>query len=405
MTFDVSIIIPTYNKKTEVRLTLHSLEKQTFDLSRMEVILVDDGSTDGTLESLQGYYPAYFLQCLRSDSNTGRSASRNRGIHAASAPLLIFLDAEMIVEPDFVANHMKYQEGADNLVVTGVFTGFRGLYSILSPSFKYSQFKHCRRIVRKWPSIRKHCTTARTLKRYIKRSGRPKQLVRLAHIDSGQYKKLSFEKSFYYKKHVLAHFGPELKGFHLPWIGFLTGNISVKKALVEKAGYFDENFQGYGFEDWELGFRLFQNGARFYAGEGIVCYHQEHPFSESARKAQLTGNLLKFYEKHHDLGIALIALHQMGKINYFEINRTIQEYYHLKDRFPDSFRLFRDRFVRALHTLLIKRARGRKVTGSLLFSNKKKPKLLEKLSAERKALSRTGDYKQLAAVFGILLRL
>ncbi|MDF2680659.1 MAG: glycosyltransferase, partial [Brevibacillus sp.] len=104
MSIDVTVILPSYNRYPLNLLTLYSLENQTFDPSRMEVILIDDASTDKT-HSLQYYRPPYSFQYIRNCRNEGRSKTRNKGIKAAKGEILIFLDAEVIVDPDFVNNH------------------------------------------------------------------------------------------------------------------------------------------------------------------------------------------------------------------------------------------------------------------------------------------------------------
>lgn len=98
---DVSIIIPTYNRKESLLRTLDSLARQTYPADRYEVIVVDDGSTDGTRETTKGSFPfhlRYIRQC-----NQGSAFARNTGARNARGRLLIFLDDDMTVEPDYVA--------------------------------------------------------------------------------------------------------------------------------------------------------------------------------------------------------------------------------------------------------------------------------------------------------------
>ncbi|HLM57547.1 MAG TPA: glycosyltransferase family A protein [Pyrinomonadaceae bacterium] len=95
----VSVIIPLYNKAAHVRRSLDSVAAQTFD--DFEVIVVDDGSTDGGERAAAEYADARFR--LVSQKNAGPGAARNRGIREASGELLAFLDADDEWLPEYLA--------------------------------------------------------------------------------------------------------------------------------------------------------------------------------------------------------------------------------------------------------------------------------------------------------------
>ncbi len=67
----------------------------------MEVIFIDDASTDQTQEELRNYQPPFHFKYIRNEQNLGRAKVRNLGIKSSRGKILIFLDAEMICEPDF----------------------------------------------------------------------------------------------------------------------------------------------------------------------------------------------------------------------------------------------------------------------------------------------------------------
>src|SRR2546421_12644556 len=85
----LSVIIPTYNRKILLREALKSLTRQTYPHDRIEVIVVDDGSTDGTA----GIAAEAFSFSLRyfSESNQGDAAARNLGARQRQADILVFL--------------------------------------------------------------------------------------------------------------------------------------------------------------------------------------------------------------------------------------------------------------------------------------------------------------------------
>ncbi len=86
----ISVIIPAYNCQGTIVETLGSVFQQTY--SNMEVIVVNDGSTDGTLEILKNFQDSR-LQIV-TQPNAGVSVSRNRGINLAKGDFIAFLDAD-----------------------------------------------------------------------------------------------------------------------------------------------------------------------------------------------------------------------------------------------------------------------------------------------------------------------
>jgi glycosyltransferase involved in cell wall biosynthesis len=88
----VSIVIPTYNRASWLKEALESVRTQTF--RDFEVIVVDDGSTDPTRDIIESYKAEFNLRPLLFDSNHGVSWARNRGIEAARAPWIAFLDSD-----------------------------------------------------------------------------------------------------------------------------------------------------------------------------------------------------------------------------------------------------------------------------------------------------------------------
>lgn len=94
----VSVVIPVYNKRRYLRRALDSVLAQT--RTDFEVILVDDGSTDGSLDSIRAVDDARVRRIWQ--PNAGVSAARNTGIRIARAPLVAFLDADDTWDPGFL---------------------------------------------------------------------------------------------------------------------------------------------------------------------------------------------------------------------------------------------------------------------------------------------------------------
>ncbi len=94
----VSVIIPVYNHAEKAIACLSSLEKQSY--KRCEVIMVDDGSTDGVAQKIAGKVWTFPFQFHRLDKNSGAPVARNAGFGLSKGPLVIFLDADIELNPD-----------------------------------------------------------------------------------------------------------------------------------------------------------------------------------------------------------------------------------------------------------------------------------------------------------------
>src|ERR1051326_8398643 len=89
-----SVIIPTYNRKRLVLQAIDSIMAQTF--KDYEVLIIDDGSTDGTQDALRGYLDRiHFLQ----QSNQGPEVARNLGARKANGEYLALLDSDDLLMP------------------------------------------------------------------------------------------------------------------------------------------------------------------------------------------------------------------------------------------------------------------------------------------------------------------
>lgn len=90
----ISIVIPTYNASSFVSQCLENILSQSY--KHLEIIVVDDGSKDDTVEIIKRY-PVKLIQ----QENQGAAAARNTGIHAATGDYLHFMDADDLVNLDF----------------------------------------------------------------------------------------------------------------------------------------------------------------------------------------------------------------------------------------------------------------------------------------------------------------
>jgi glycosyltransferase involved in cell wall biosynthesis len=99
MGIKVSVIIPAYNAEACISDALSSVKSQTYQ--PLEVIVVDDGSTDNTSHLIRNKFPDVILV---KQSNSGPGTARNNGIHKAKGEFIAFLDADDLWNPDHLFN-------------------------------------------------------------------------------------------------------------------------------------------------------------------------------------------------------------------------------------------------------------------------------------------------------------
>lgn len=97
-----SVIIPTYDRWKVLETCLQSVLSQQFPVSRYEIIVVDDGSTDGTREFLREQEGRGVLRAIYQPRNRGPAAARNAGARSATGEILAFTDSDCVVPTDWL---------------------------------------------------------------------------------------------------------------------------------------------------------------------------------------------------------------------------------------------------------------------------------------------------------------
>lgn len=240
---DITVIIPTYNRKELLKKTLLSLESQTYPKNRFEVIVVDDGGTDGTEATVSELKKglslnfSYFKQ-----SNKGPAAARNVGIKNAEGEYIYFVDDDIELSPVCLEEHMQ-SHAKEDVAILG--------YTIWSDKIKITEFMD-----------------------FIAPNG---FLFNYANIKD-----------------------PNDCGYGCFW----TNNVSLHRHWL-KEDVFDENFYPERgkpiMEDAELAYRLSKKGLRIVFNKNALAYHyhkiEEKRFFERGKLAGQTEVL--FYKKHN----------------------------------------------------------------------------------------------------------
>jgi len=234
----ISVVIPTYQRCFSVLRALESLANQTVSSDQYQVVVTVDGSTDGTTESVRSFVAPYALNVL-SGPNRGRARACNAGIRAAAGTLVVLLDDDMEATRDFLAGHLQAHQGS---VVRAVVGAAPIVVSPEAPPFV----------------------------RYMAK-GFSTRLKRLAQF-----------------------------GYRLSFRDAYTGNFSVPRDVLLEVGAFDEAFDIYGHEDYELALRLQNAGVELtYSADALAHQHYEKTFAAFAKDGIARGRTAVLFAGKH----------------------------------------------------------------------------------------------------------
>lgn len=121
----MSFVVPTFRRPDALRGTLEALMSLDYPSDEYEVVVVDDGSGDATGEVVRSFVGRAARLTYLAQPNSGVATARNRGAATAEGELLIFLDDDMLVQPNHVRAHLAAREAHGDCMVNGHW-GFAG---------------------------------------------------------------------------------------------------------------------------------------------------------------------------------------------------------------------------------------------------------------------------------------
>lgn len=246
----ISVIIPTHNRADILAKTLNGLALQTMPANQFEVIIVDDGSTDETPQTLNQVANHGKLQIkVRHQENTGQGIARNNGLKMAKAPVVLFLGDDMIPHENLLQEHWnsheKFPKKRD--VVLGLIEWHPDL-----------AVNECMEWMVNGSSI-------------------------LGRFGGHQF---AYEK---------LHNGQQ-PDFNF----FYTSNLSLKRSFLGEEP-FDVSFGQYGWEDIELGYRLQKekNMAMHFNSHAITYHHHAMDEANLRHRMEKIGQSAHLLERKH----------------------------------------------------------------------------------------------------------
>jgi glycosyltransferase involved in cell wall biosynthesis len=285
---EASIVIPTYNKAAYLEFTLQSLFYQSCEKSRFEIVVVVGECTDMTSKVIEHFASLdWDFSCVR-QQNPGLSAARNAGLRAARGPIIISIDDDCICEKNFISRHIAKHDETRNKVVIGprreVFTRIPFDQELFFNVMKGKMYEM------NW------IATENTKEKVCAALPPTYDIISLTDVTDNQ-KKIDLLSELIHNDPRYLQMIAEAK-CSCPWHFFFTTNASFRRDLLFAVDLFDEEFQGWGEEDIELGYRLYCAGAEFDAELDALVYHQIHPLNWSIQSKAQFRNYVRFAEKH-----------------------------------------------------------------------------------------------------------
>ncbi|MBD3425623.1 MAG: glycosyltransferase [Candidatus Omnitrophica bacterium] len=248
---DISVSIITYNRKDILNRVIKSLERQTYPHEKFEVVVVDDGSTDGTVDYMKGVLDRTTcdIKYIRREENMGTSVVRNVSLENAESPLVLFLEDDTIADERLLEEHVQWH--------------------------------------REWPDER------------VVVVGREVRDERSFATPFGHYVKDTSERFFDSVHRKKGGNDVDL------YKGFITFNLSAKKRFIVNNGMFDPEFK-YFSEDIELGYRLSKAGLEIKYNEKAVIFNHHPAYLEEYCRRNLNRGYyaVLFTRKHPEAVLA-----------------------------------------------------------------------------------------------------
>jgi len=259
--YEVSVIVPTYNRCALLFHTLKSLVNQTISRDCFEVIIADDGSDDDTQKIIKEFERSLNLKYVYQPDKGYRPASvRNLGLKLSDAKICLCIDAGILINEDCIEQHINFH--------------MERSYKDAAIGYLYG-FEINEELIQMFKDLIVESSVSQSLSNIIK-----------TNI-------FNDVRDEHYKR-----YNDCIEKLPAPWFYFWGGHFSVSKDQLLNINYFDENYDGrWGVEDNDLGYRLIQNGANLCLLRKAQSIHYPHPTNPKNRRLEGIANCEYFYRK------------------------------------------------------------------------------------------------------------
>jgi GT2 family glycosyltransferase len=212
--------MPTHNRRESLRTVLEALDKQTSLTDPFEVVVVCDGCTDGTPEMCRGLAVGYRLNVVE-QAQQGPAAARNRALQEANGEIVLFLDDDVVPDPELIKVHLEVHARDPRAVVIGPLLAPPGFHLEAWTRWEAAMLEgqYSSMAAGRWePTPRQFYTgNASVRRRYILEAGGFNAAFRRAEDVELAYRLQRLKLNFYFR--------PDAKGWHFArrslrsWLG------------------------------------------------------------------------------------------------------------------------------------------------------------------------------------------
>ena len=290
---DISVVIATHNQQERLRLVLAGLRGQTASDVRFEVVIVDDGCSDGTAEMLDEVGRQMALKVVRLRPNEGRCRARNRGVEAATGEFVAFLDGDALPHPQWLQHHIEaLEQGEWESLLCGAEYSLPGLEYLQDPQSGMPMEDKTPSVVREYLRIHRQ-ELILTEDMVLGAFDRVETCAVLGGYPFPELETLQEQ---------IADLFAQYSDSPIGWIGFFPHNGAVAREAFLEVGGFDPNMAF--SEGWDLAYRLQQRGCRPCFVSEAKTYHlyHYHDFSDPLKAHEETLVLkraMQYMERKH----------------------------------------------------------------------------------------------------------
>ena len=281
----LSVIIPVYNRRDNLRLCLAALDRQ--DFRDFSVIVADDGSTDYPLDILtNSAWHFSWRYCYQPHQGVRIGQARNLGAKLASGTGLVLIDSDVLLNPHALAHYNNLHKANPTCILIGRYDWLPPMHITMQDvQFRWGDVVH-----QLLPPILLDDSASLGIQGPDPR-----------YVSENQFK--SDRVNYDY------------------CLDMFSGNLLIPRPVWDKLGGFDEDMVGHGGEDCEFAMRAQEAKIPAIFSDAVIGYHVWHPRNQAKNEREVRANV-DYIAKKHDLSSMGI---RRGDIKSGELPLVLEE--------------------------------------------------------------------------------